>query len=127
MPSSPLFSFALTTAVTVLIIACPCALGLATPLSITAGIGRAAQYGILISSADALDKARFIRTIFLIKQERLLGCSSGTGCEFCPYFLYASTALNQRLQQLWLSFTDMGIRTIMLSGDKTEVADQGCS
>ena len=51
----PAMAYALVTAVSVLIIACPCALGLATPMSITVGIGRAAQAGILVKNAEAIE------------------------------------------------------------------------
>ncbi|WP_455216808.1 heavy metal translocating P-type ATPase, partial [Kaarinaea lacus] len=50
-------SFMLVTTMTVLIIACPCALGLATPISIMVGVGKAAEYGILIRQGDALQRA----------------------------------------------------------------------
>ncbi len=53
--------------VTTLIIACPCALGLATPTSLTVGIGKGAQYGILIRSGDALQTAQKISTVVLDK------------------------------------------------------------
>lgn len=53
----PKMAYALVAAVSVLIIACPCALGLATPMSIMVGIGRAAQMGILIRSAEAIESA----------------------------------------------------------------------
>ena len=54
---SPAFTFALVSAVSVLIIACPCALGLATPLSIMVGTGKGAENGVLIRSAEALETA----------------------------------------------------------------------
>src|SRR5262249_10363366 len=52
----PRFTYGLVAAVTVLIIACPCALGLATPMSIMVGIGRGAQAGVLIRNAEALER-----------------------------------------------------------------------
>src|SRR5207245_7678752 len=52
----PRFTYGLVAAVTVLIIACPCALGLATPMSIMVGVGRGAQAGVLIRNAEALER-----------------------------------------------------------------------
>jgi P-type Cu+ transporter len=63
----PALIFALGTGVTVLIIACPCALGLATPLSIMVGTGKGAEHGILIRSAEALETAHELDTIVLDK------------------------------------------------------------
>jgi Cu+-exporting ATPase len=63
----PRFTFGLVAAVTVLIIACPCALGLATPMSIMVGIGRGARSGILIRDADALQRFESIDTIVIDK------------------------------------------------------------
>jgi P-type Cu+ transporter len=63
----PRFTFGLVAAVTVLIIACPCALGLATPMSIMVGIGRGAHSGILIRDAEALEQFEHIDTIVLDK------------------------------------------------------------
>lgn len=59
--------FALSTSVAVLIIACPCALGLATPVSITTGIGRGAQAGILVKHAEALERLASVTTILVDK------------------------------------------------------------
>jgi Cu+-exporting ATPase len=64
---SPAFSYALITAVAVLIIACPCALGLATPMSIMVGVGKGAQLGVLIRDAEALEKMEKIDTLVLDK------------------------------------------------------------
>ena len=63
----PRFAYALIAAVTVLIIACPCALGLATPMSIMVGVGRAAQAGILIRDAEALERLETIDTLVVDK------------------------------------------------------------
>jgi Cu+-exporting ATPase len=63
----PRFTFGLVAAVTVLIIACPCALGLATPMSIMVGVGRGARSGILIRDAQALERFERIDTIVIDK------------------------------------------------------------
>ncbi len=60
-------SFSLTAFVAVLVIACPCALGLATPTAIVVGTGRGAQLGILIKDAAALERARSLTTVILDK------------------------------------------------------------
>jgi Cu+-exporting ATPase len=63
----PRFTFGLVAAVTVLIIACPCALGLATPMSIMVGVGRGAHSGILIRDAQALERFESINTLVIDK------------------------------------------------------------
>ena len=64
---SPQFLHALIAAVSVLIIACPCALGLATPMSIMVGIGKGASLGVLIRNAEALERLEKIDTLILDK------------------------------------------------------------
>jgi len=63
----PQLPFALSTSVAVLIIACPCALGLATPVSITTGIGRGALAGVLVKHAAALERLAAVTTILVDK------------------------------------------------------------
>jgi P-type Cu+ transporter len=63
----PRFAFGLVAAVTVLIIACPCALGLATPMSIMVGVGRGAQAGVLIKNAEALERMEKVDTLVVDK------------------------------------------------------------
>jgi Cu+-exporting ATPase len=63
----PALVFATVALVTVLIIACPCALGLATPTAILVGTGKAAEYGILIRSSEALDRLSQVRSVLLDK------------------------------------------------------------
>ena len=60
-------AFGLVAAVSVLIIACPCALGLATPMSIMVGVGRGAQAGVLIKNAEALERMEKIDTLVVDK------------------------------------------------------------
>ncbi len=63
----PRLGFGLVAAVTVLIIACPCALGLATPMSIMVGVGRGAQAGVLIKNAEALERMERVDTLVVDK------------------------------------------------------------
>ncbi len=64
---SPAFSYGLIAAVSVLIIACPCALGLATPMSIMVGVGKGAQAGVLIKNAEALERMEKVDTLVIDK------------------------------------------------------------
>lgn len=63
----PRYVYALVNAIAVLIIACPCALGLATPMSIMVGIGRGAEIGVLIKNAEALERLEKVNTILMDK------------------------------------------------------------
>ena len=75
------FSHAILAFVTILVIACPCALGLATPTAITVGMGRAAQQGILIKSAEALENTCRVTSVVLDK--------TGTITQGSPAVVYA--------------------------------------
>ena len=63
----PAYVFAFVNAIAVLIIACPCALGLATPMSVMVGVGRGAQSGVLIKNAEALEKMNTVDTLIVDK------------------------------------------------------------
>jgi Cu+-exporting ATPase len=63
----PRFTYGFVAAVTVLIIACPCALGLATPMSIMVGVGRGAESGVLMKSAEALERMEKVDTLLVDK------------------------------------------------------------
>ncbi|MCG6976593.1 MAG: cadmium-translocating P-type ATPase, partial [Acidiferrobacterales bacterium] len=63
----PRLSYMLVSTMTVLIIACPCALGLATPISVMVGVGKAAEYGVLIRNGEALQAAGKLTTVVLDK------------------------------------------------------------
>ncbi len=64
---SPSLAFAVVTAVTVLIIACPCAIGMAVPLSLVAGVGKGAEHGVLIRNGEALQTASQLNIVVLDK------------------------------------------------------------
>ncbi|MFH2067927.1 MAG: heavy metal translocating P-type ATPase [Candidatus Omnitrophota bacterium] len=85
-------AYALVNAIAVLIIACPCALGLATPMSIMVGVGRGAQMGVLIKNAEAIEKSEKITHLLIDK--------TGTLTEGKPYVTASITAPGWDSQQL---------------------------
>ena len=89
---TPAFSYALVAAVAVLIIACPCALGLATPMSIMVGVGRGAQLGVLIRDAEALERME--------KVDALVVDKTGTLTEGRPRVVHVAPAAGFDAQQL---------------------------
>ncbi|KAB5607862.1 HAD-IC family P-type ATPase [Bifidobacterium jacchi] len=124
----PKLAHALVTAVSVLIIACPCALGLATPLSVTAATGLGATNGVLVTSAKALEQARDIRTVVFdktgtITEGRIDAVDAGAGsADGRPS--YENDPIKQGSREAVAALHAAGIRTVMLSGDKADVAER---
>ena len=117
----PRLAHALITAVSVLIIACPCALGLATPLSVTAATGLGATNGVLVTSANALEQARNLRTGVFDKTGTITRGTVDAGAD-PDHPSYTSDTVKPGSQQAVATLRKAGVRTIMLSGDKAEVA-----
>jgi P-type Cu+ transporter len=87
MGPAPQLAYALVAGVSVLIIACPCALGLATPISIMVAMGRGAQAGVLVRNAEALERLASVNTLVIDKTGTLTeGRPSLTGIEAAPGF-----------------------------------------
>ncbi len=114
---SPNLSYAITNAVAVLIIACPCALGLATPMSIMVGIGRGAQLGILIRDAAALQRAEKVTHVVTDK--------TGTLTEGRPVLsgLHADAAIGEEKLLSWAAALEAGsehplARAVVNAADK---------
>lgn len=74
------FGFALLLSVTVLVISCPCAVGLATPSAIMAGSGKAAEYGVLFKNAEAIENIAQIRAVVFDKTGTLTWRTIRNGC-----------------------------------------------
>lgn len=101
--------------VTVLVIACPCSLGLATPTALIAGIGNGARKGILIKDADALQVAGSIDTVVMDKTGTIT-----KGIADSP----AEDEIKETSAEAVASLKAMGIKTVMLSGDKKDRAER---
>ncbi|WP_394957274.1 HAD-IC family P-type ATPase [Scardovia wiggsiae] len=138
----PRLAHAVVTAVSVVIIACPCALGLATPLSVTIGMGLGARNGILITTAHALQDARRIGTVVFDKTgtiTRGIAQVKGNGNEGSKdgesgnirdnkssknitEISYSNDEIKPSAPAAVRQLHALGIRTILLSGDKKETA-----
>lgn len=101
---------AVISAVSVLVIACPCAMGLATPTALMVGIGKAAEKNILIKDATALEEIRYIDAMVIDK--------TGTLTEVRGQ----QEELKSNAQEAMRKLQDMGVEVYMMSGDKEERA-----
>ena len=119
----PKLAHALVTAVSVLIIACPCALGLATPLSVTAATGLGATNGVLVTSARALEQARDIRTVVFDKTGTITVGAIDDDADYAKPS-YTKDSVKPGSKEAIAALRAAGIRTVILSGDKAEVAER---
>lgn len=115
-PFEPRFAFALVNAVAVLIIACPCALGLATPMSIMVGVGRGAKSGVLVKNAEALEVMERVNTIVVDKtgtltegRPRLTECISTDSIENDELLAYAAAVEQNSEHPLGRAIVDAAI------------------
>ena len=104
----PRLGFAVLSAVSVLIIACPCALGLATPMSVMVGIGRVAREGVLIRDAQALETLEKVDTLIVDKtvtltagRPKLTSIAAAEGFDERGLLIFAA-ALEQAANTPWL-------------------------
>ena len=118
---APQLAHALVTAVSVLIIACPCALGLATPLSVTVSLGLGATNGVLVTSAKALEQARRIGTVVFDKTGTITRGVVDAAADWDKPS-YEQDTVKEGSREAIAALRARGIRTVMLSGDKAEVA-----
>ena len=109
----PSFSYGMIVAVSVLIIACPCALGLATPMSIMAGVGRAARAGVLIKNAESIERFEKVDTLILDKTGTLtagkpavVAIETAAGVEQAEVLRLAASLENQSEHPLALAIVD---------------------
>src|SRR5439155_282884 len=126
---APAMAYALVNAVSVLIIACPCALGLATPMSIMVGVGRAAQTGILIKNAEAIENAEKVTISEELKNEaRRLQEKAQTTVWLAVDgeavgILGVADPIKETARQAIRQLHDMHLKVIMCTGDNRRTAE----
>jgi len=106
---------AILSAVSVLVIACPCAMGLATPTALMVGIGKAAEKNILIKDATALEEIRHVNALVIDKTGTLTQPTTPTT---------PTETLKPHASEAMRQLQDMGIEVYMMSGDKEERAKE---
>ena len=121
------YIYALVNAIAVLIIACPCALGLATPMSVMVGVGKGAQSGILIRSAESLEKMNLIDIVIIDKTgtvtegkpsvEKVISVTSGiTDADILQKIISLNSSSEHPLAQATMRFgTDKNIEVLPVS------------
>ncbi|MUH38330.1 copper-translocating P-type ATPase, partial [Zobellia amurskyensis] len=120
----PAYVFALVNAIAVLIIACPCALGLATPMSIMVGVGKGAQNGVLVKNAEALEKMYKVDTLIVDKTGTItegkptveaIGTSRGeyTESQVLQYIASLNTSSEHPLAEATVKYgKEQGVKTL---------------
>lgn len=132
----PAYVYALVNAIAVLIIACPCALGLATPMSVMVGVGKGAQSGVLIKSAEALERMDKIDTLIIDKTgtitegkpsvESVGSTSPDYNEEQIIKFIYALNALSEHpLAEATVNFAKEKEVELLTASNFTSVTGKG--
>ena len=114
---------AILSAVSVLVIACPCAMGLATPTALMVGIGKAAQQNILIKDATALEQLRRVNAMVIDKTGTLTEpCKDVDFTQADSLSLEERESLKPYAREAMVDLKQQGVEVYMMSGDKDEAA-----
>ena len=133
----PAYVYALVNAIAVLIIACPCALGLATPMSVMVGVGKGAQNGVLIKNAQALEKMDKIDTLIIDKTgtitegkpsvEKIGNSADYTENEMLQYIISLNQSSEHPLAEATLRYGKKQKTEILKSTDFNSITGKGVS